>query len=487
MRDPLDLQLNRLRWRRRLQRLLNATLPATALSLGIATTAVMVVRLALPDGDWLVAPLVAAGVLVPLVLLPRLWRQPDESSALLAGHLDQLTGANGLAMALAAQGPSERDADWGSRLRRPLEGLILPSFSWQSGRGIPLALICLAVALCLPQVPTVSTLTPAVVNLFRQAEQHVHGLDEAGLLPETQRDEAQHDLERLKAHAEEAGMDQPTWEGLDRLRRDLDRTGALSAQRLAQALVAAEALATPSAHGQATAGPEAVRLAQALAELAAQAPKLGPKLPPGADAQTLQDAFAQAAANGALTPEQAAAVKQLGLAQAGGKATKIDPQLAKQLAEHLAKELAKNRELLEKSGNGQGFDDELERGRGLGRGGVGRGPGHAKLEWDEKVRTPGAGTQALPAGMQLNPDGSVTVAEQIRDAEVDDEALRAAARAATQAFDPAAADAHRATVAPRHREAVGRYFGTTGGATGGAGAGTTTPAPLLPGASSTGK
>jgi hypothetical protein len=458
VRDLLDLQLGRLRWRRRMQRLLDAMLPALALSLGIATTAVMVVRLTLPDGDWLAMPLAAAGILAPLILLPRLWRQPGEPAALLAGHLDQLAAANGLAMALAAQGAPERDADWGARLRQPLEGLALPALSWRAGRGIPFACLCLAVALCLPQAPALPTLAPAVTNLFRQAEKQFQGLDEAGLLPEAQRDETRRDLERLKAHAEEAGMDQPTWEGLDRLRHDLERTGTLSAQRLAQALVAAEALATPSANGQAASGPEAVRLAQALAELAAQAPGLVPRLPPGADAQTLQDAFAQAAANGALTPEQAAAVKQLGLAQAGGKAQTLDPALARQLAERLKKELEKNRELLKKSGNCQGFDDELGRGRELGRGGVDRGPGHGRLTWDDKVRTPGAGTQALPPGMQLNPDGSVTVAEQVRDAEVDDEALRAAARAATRAFDPTAADAHRATVAPRHREAVGRYF-----------------------------
>ena len=74
------------------------------------------------------------------------------------------------------------------------------------------------------------------------------------------------------------------------------------------------------------------------------------------------------------------------------------------------------------------------------------------------MRTAGGGVEGLPAGAQLNPDGSVTLAEQVRDAEVDDAVQRAALRAAAQAFDPTAADARRATVAPRHRAVVERYF-----------------------------
>jgi hypothetical protein len=74
------------------------------------------------------------------------------------------------------------------------------------------------------------------------------------------------------------------------------------------------------------------------------------------------------------------------------------------------------------------------------------------------LRTAGGGIEGLPSGMQLNPDGSVTIAEQVRDAEIDPEIQAAAQRAAARAFDPTAADAKRATVAPRHRAVVEKYF-----------------------------
>jgi hypothetical protein len=253
-------------------------------------------------------------------------------------------------------------------------------------------------------------------------------------------------------------MDQPTWEALDRIRERLDRSVGLSTQRLAQSLALSEAVAQPS--GERPPGEATTRLAQAVAELALRAPGLVPKLPPGAGEEELSAALAQAAAAGALSEEQADAVKRLGLLrpQAGRQ---IDPAAARQLGEHLAQELAKMRAKLEALGeDGDGFDDALQRERRgrPGRGGVDRGPGHAPLTWEDPLRTAGGGVEGLPAGAQLNPDGSVTLAEQVRDAEVDDAVQRAALRAAAQAFDPTAADARRATIAPRHRAVVERYF-----------------------------
>lgn len=438
-----------------MMRTVAAVAPALAIGIGAAATAVMVVRLAVPGADWLTLPLAAAGALLPLTLIPRAWRQRDDP-ALLAGHLDDACDARGLAMALASEPAATRDADWAARLRRPLDTLVLPPLPWDTARMVPFATVMLGVALILPQVEADFSLPPMVATLFQRAEERVAEL--APVVPEAQREEAERTVEQLKARAEHDGMDQATWEGLDRVRRDLDQAAGVSVMRLAQALAAAERAASdrPSP-GQSGAGAE--RLAQAVAELAAQAPGLMPKLPAGADADALAKALQAAAGNGALSPEQLAAVQQLGLLRAAGKqAGQLDPAQLKELAKRLGDELSKCKGGLGKLGLEDELEDQLRRQRGGGQGGAERGPGHPPLTWDDPLRTPGGGVQGLPAGAQLNPDGSVTIAEQVRDADLDEAALQSATRAAARAFDPAAADARRATVAPRHRAAVEKYF-----------------------------
>src|ERR1043165_5317796 len=125
MSDLLDRQLDRLHRQRRLQRTLDRFLPLLGAGVGAAALAVMVVRLGIPGADWLVLPLAAAGVLLPLLAIPRAFARRDERVVLM-GHLDRDCGAHGLAMALAAFPAAERDGDWMARLRRPLEGLALP-------------------------------------------------------------------------------------------------------------------------------------------------------------------------------------------------------------------------------------------------------------------------------------------------------------------------------------------------------------------------
>lgn len=456
MSDLLDRQLDRLHRRRRLQRSLDRLLPALGLGLGGAAVAVMVVRLALPGAGWVALPLAAAGVLLPILIVPRSFARRDER-AVLTGHLDRGCAAHGLAMALAALPAGQRDGDWMARLRRPLEDLTLPPLRLIAGRGALFAVVCLLAALALPQRESVASLPTVVGSFFRQAAERVAGLEQAGVIPPAESEQARTDLAHLQERATDQGMDQPTWEALDRIRQRLDRSVSTTNQRLAQSLSLSEAVA--QAPDQTPRSQDGARLAQAVAELAVRAPGLVPKLPAGAGEEELQAALAQAAAAGALSPEQADAVKRLGLLrpQAGRQ---LDAQEARRLGEHLAKELAKAREALRKLGEGQG--DGPDQGDGQagrpGRGGVGRGPGHADLTWNDPLRTAGGGVEGLPAGAQLNPDGSVTLAEQVRDAEIDESVQQAAVRAAARAFDPTAADARRATVAPRHRAVVERYF-----------------------------
>jgi hypothetical protein len=309
----------------------------------------------------------------------------------------------------------------------------------------------------LPQRVVEIDLPTVVGTFFRQADERVAALEQGGVIPPAETAEVRNDLNTLREHANDRGMDQPTWEALDRIRQRLDRSVEATNQRLAQSLAASEAVSQPS-----SAPPRAEdqsRLAQAMAELALQAPGLVPKLPEGAGEEEMAAALAQAAAAGALSQEQADAVKRLGLLrpQAGRK---LDAAEARKLGEHLSKELAKAREALKKLGEcrGDGNGDGNGDGDEPGRGGVARGPGHTKLTWNDPLRTEQGGVEGLPAGAQLNPDGSVTLAEQVRDAEIDEAVQKAAVRAAARAFDPTAADARRATVAPRHRAVVERYF-----------------------------
>jgi hypothetical protein len=460
MSDLLDRQLLALHRRRRLQRVVAGYVPFLAVTIGIAALLVMVVRLSLPSAAWLVWPIALASFLLPLVLVPRWWSQRD-SAVILAGHLDQCVNGQGLVMALAAHSSATRDGDWLARLRQPLEQLTLPPFVYQQLRGVGLVTMCLLVAVMIPQRALAPSLPSVVGSFFQQLSERVAALDEAGIIPHEEAAQQRLDVERLTAHAVDQGMTQATWEGLDRVHQRVDQQTERSVQRLAQAMGLAEATAQPSSSAERQLQEQ--RLAQAVAELALAAPGLVPRLPKDAGGEELSAVLAQAVQAGALNPEQADAIKKLGLLHPG-QAQKLNPAEQKALSEHLKDELAKMREKLSKLGAGEGFDEELRRARdgqgrdGPGRGGVGRGPGHAPLTWDDPLRTKGGGVEGLPAGMQLNPDGSVTIAEQVRDAEIDPAIQAAAQRAAMRAFDPTAADAKRATVAPRHRAVVEKYF-----------------------------
>ncbi len=461
MVDLLDRQLHALHRRRRLQRALAAYLPLLAITIGIAAVLVMVVRLSMPAAAWLVWPIALASLLAPLVVVPRRWAQRD-SSAILAGHLDLCINGQGLAMALSAHGSTARDGDWLARLRQPLEQLTLPPFVYDHLRGVGLAAFCLIVALMIPQRAFTPSIPSVVGSFFKQIADRVTALEEAGVIPPEDAEQQRLDVERLTAHAIDQGMTQSTWEALDRVHQRTDQQVERSVQRLAQAMGLAEATAQPSSPGDRELQEQ--RLAQAVAELALAAPGLIPRLPKDAGGQELAAVLAQAVQAGALNPEQAAAVKKLGLLHPG-QGEKLNPAAMKALREHLKKELEKEREKLCKMGECEGFEEELARmrkgqgqGKEGGRGGVDRGPGHAPMAWDDPLRTKGGGIEGLPAGMQLNPDGSVTIAEQVRDAEIDPAIQAAAQRAAVRAFDPTAADAKRATVAPRHRAVVEKYF-----------------------------
>lgn len=450
MATPLDLLLRRLARRRAWDRTLTSFAPALALGTMLAATAVVVVRLTMVDGAWLVPAVATAGLLGPAVLLPRLLSR-RESPALLAGHLDRLAGADGLVMALAESDPRQRDPGWLARAGAALARVRLPRPDLRPLAAPAFGLLCLIGAAALPQIqPTAPTALAA--DPTRPLVQEVTALAEAQVITPEER----HDLEAQLKTLAAGGLDQATWQGLDRLAQQLDAQAQAAGERLGAVLDAA-AKAQHSTPENAAA--QAAALGQALAELAATAPGLMPALPPGATQEAMAQALAEAVRQGRITPDQAKALAKAGLKPAPKSgARNLNPGECRSLARDLEKSLAGKCKGLGKGKSASALRRFLEGRKGFGEGDVSRGPGHAPLERVARDPLEGGASAPLAEGLVENPDGSVTVATQSRDPQADAAAQAALTRAAARTFDPTAADSRRAVIAPRHRGAVQAYF-----------------------------
>lgn len=457
MTDLLDRRLRQLHHRRRWQRVIVAAVPWFAWS--AITTAVLIagVRWNGPDTAWLTLPLLAAGLLVPLLAIPAAWRSHEPAWAL-AGRLDEQCGAEGLIMAVAEQPASERDPDWQARLRQPLEDWRGPAW-----RVPQVGLLAIALLICLlaPWVPVPQIEAPLVPTWMRVLDRTAERLatfEREGLLPEEEATDLERQVERLREHAGKVGLTQGTWAGVDAVERALDHSGRRAAQRLGDALAAAEGAGVQA--GDPAANGSAARMARSLAELARQAPGLVPNLAEdGENGRRLRRLLRKAMADGQLTEAQVQALQKAGIdLLRQGQQRQVDAAAARALAQRLAKMLGdQGREGLKRAGcrgPGEGRDGDGP----PGRGGITRGPGHADLDFSHDTVRGAGDVDGLPPGARLNPDGSITLATQERAAELDDAATRELVRAQTQVFDPGAADARRVRVAPRHRAVVGAYF-----------------------------
>lgn len=450
----IDTLLARLARRHGWQRLMDAASPRLLVAALLAATVIAAIRLAIPSADWLVPTLVFAAVLSPLPWLPAAWSR-RVPSARLAGELDLLAGAQGLTMAYAEQ----RDAAWSVATAEALAQCQLPVVRLTGIAPLAVAVLLMGGACLLPQaLPTPQTEAPSA-NLVRPVREDLAQLAASGVLTPEERAELDKRLDDLLAGAQGGTLDQATWEGVDRLQAHLDAQATAAGEHLAAALSAAQqgTLAPPANDAEASALAES--LALQVAALAAQAPGLVPTdLRDPAAQQALANALAQAQAKGLLTQAQVAALQKAGLKP--GKPGSCTAAQGRALSRSLAQELARRQGGL---GNGKAataaavFLAKLN-GQTGSNGGVDRGPGEAPLTREHRDRTAGGESAALAPGATLNPDGSVTIAAQSRDAEPSDAARQDLQRAAAHAFDPAAADSRRALVAPRHREVVEAYF-----------------------------
>ena len=458
MANLLDQRLNELNRRHRLQTSFDRWAPLFTASLLLAALAIMAIRLSGIDLAWAEWPLCAAAALLPCLALPKTWRE-QRSHRQLAAELDLLADGRGLCMALAQEESTERDHDWIARLRIRLEDLQFPSFRWHSARFIPIVLLTLLVALLLPRFITEDPAQHRYDGFFDDLSMSLEQMAEQDLITPEMAEEKKQELEQLKAKAQEKGMNQEIWLARDRLKSYIDHQKQSAAQRIAEALHAAEQLKQQQAQKQQT------QLTQALAQLAQQNQQL---LKKALNQQALQEMAAlmnQAKQAQQLTPQQLAALQQqlqqhglskeqLARMQHAGM-PKLSPEQMRSFAESLKERLNKQCQGLGQCGINI---NSLLNGLRPGKGDITRGPGHVQLTEKEAQQTDTGDATALAPGMRVNPDGSITLAETVRDADLSDEAKQAARRASLQQFNASAADARRSTSAPRHRAAIAQYF-----------------------------
>jgi len=474
--QPLDALLVRLSRRHQWQHVIYMVAPRLIVSALLAAVVIATIRFALPGLAWLVPAVMVAGILAPLPWVPSAWKRCIPRS-LIAGELDGLAQAEGLVMAFTEQ----RDAAWRARCDTALQRVRLPALIIAPLVPSMLAVLMMLGAMSLTQTVPPSATTGAADALVKPLRDQIAELTDRGVLTKEQRSDLEQHLAELVARSQGGALDQATWEGIDRLQTQVTSQAAAAGEKLAAALAAAQAAADPSVAANNAGQPAdaanamAVQLAVDLAKLAEQAPGLVPlDLADPNQRAALAAALEKAQRQGLLTPAQVAALQRAGLTlgkaahQPGGPTPAQSRALARQLADELGKRKqglgGAARSAAElflarlAAGSQSGSGSQPGNGSQPGSGAPSRGPGQAPLDQLKRERTAGGEQAALIPGVTLNPDGSVTVAAQARDAELDDHARAELQRSAARDFDPTAADSRRATVAPRHRAAVEAYF-----------------------------
>ena len=399
----------------------------------------------------------------------------------MVAELDRAAGAGGLAMARA----ESASAAWDGSLKSSLAVVPMPRVSlrplWPT-----IALTALAFAVpWLPRAELPLRAAPAQA-LIAPIAQRAEAVIERGLVTPPEAERIAQAVRELEANAKD-GLNQSGWDALDRLDQQL-RAAQEAAEAKLGAVLAAAAQAQRGESQQSKAGADsaAAELARTMA-LLVETPKLLPQIPPNAKAD-LGKLLKAAVVAGAIDPAQAEALRkamaaELALGEAGepGEGAALDPQALAQLGAFVEQALNAHRQGLAKGdgeegdgegeegeegeGEGEGDGDKKGKGKGKGKGknrgkgGVARGPGHAELNREAYEPVPIGAAERLPPGVRLNQDGSLTIAESVRDPSTDEQ-VGAAPQAAAGIFDPTAADGKQTTIAPRHRAAVRDYFST---------------------------
>ncbi len=456
MADLLDQRIRELERLHRRQRCFNKLIPMLIASLFCASLIVMFLRLSVADSGWLELPIIIAALLIQLIKLPKVWQQQYNKTEL-AAELDLLCEGRGLCMALSENESTQRDSDWLARLRKKLEDIQFPRFNWHAAKWLPLVLCCVIAAFCMPSVQAINDFQQRFAPFFDDLITELDELAENEIIEEEFKEQKKEQLEQLKEKASEQGMSQELWLARDAIKNYINQQKHTAGQRLAEAIVASENLKDKQdAQRQ-------EQLMQALANLAEQNKDMLKQLNP----EQLKKMAQLAQAMGQqmkLTPEQLEAMKKH-FQKHGLNAQQMQmgkngdmPQLSKEQQQQLAKKLLEqlNNESKKMCQMGCNVNEFLVRFRN--NGGIARGPGHVQLHEQDPTNIDTGKHEALMPGIRVNNDGSITLAETVREADISEAAMQEAVRAAAKEFNPAAADSRQSVTAPRHRYAIANYF-----------------------------
>jgi len=424
-------------------------------------TAVLALRGAVglesPDLLWGLATLPLA--LAPAVVIA-FRRLPSRDS--IRSVIDRHAHCGGLLMA----GAEHSTAEW----EESLPELRLPGLRWRSRRSwvlLSLALAFVALAFLVPQSlanlagPRMD-IRPDVEKLARQIDL----LEQEKLIDSKRAADLKEKLEQIRRQAR--GTDPvKTLQALDHVKnlaskeaQDAAETATRKMEELARAQTLAEAL-------EKTGGKmDQAQLAEAVTELAAIARRAAADkdlLEAGLDPATLE-----ALASGKLSPGQLMklagslrALKQNTSGRVGRlvQARLLDPSALEKLDKAGKCDCAALVAYLKENGCTDGLCDSLD-GDMAGRGGVNRGPGAAKLNFDHETNTAGAKfkeEELPPSALQTLRDSTLSGLSSATP-KTNKEKSGKASSGALAGSKAGGGSASTQVILPRHRNAVERFF-----------------------------
>jgi hypothetical protein len=295
-------------------------------------------------------------------------------------------------------------------------------------------------------------------------EDQVQMLEEERILDEPEAQTLREDMARIGEDALGADPSR-TWEALDHLADRLDQTAAEAADEALRQMsdsAAAESLAQALNNSAGQLSEQQMSAAmQALSELTKQAVgnDLSAGLPP-----EMAEALTQAAAAG-LDPETLAQLAEMLNGRQGDLQAMLDALESAKLIQGRLSDMPVDYdpdallEWLETQGEGECDAAAIAKACKAGRGGITRGPGHTEMIWKDPSSKEDASfdPQVLPPSRLRDLDDArlLGVTRAAPDTEPDSEGSTGGALGGASTTG---GSAQTATILPRHRAAVQRYF-----------------------------
>lgn len=440
---------------------------ALAVFLFVFGTAVLIVRLTLPQ-FWPHVLWLAVGALPVAAGAWWVARQKLQSRRETIAMLDKRLDAGGLLMTLAER----PDTEWSEHLPkiRTLWANALPRLfpkRFASYLALP---VLFAVASCfvpLREARSTPVVPQAVAqNATQQLEELKESLDQAEILDEEEKQELEEEVAKLQQETKETPLTHENWETVDALTERLQLRVDDAAAKASKFQEAVAQLAKAAGGEGEKLSPEArEQLEQDVAEAIEQLMKKGSESAdikpgkPGSGNQSLRDKLQKLMKDGKAKLPSDARERQ---------------ELLDELKEELEKEKQKLSELRKKckacskckggEGEGECESDGYSEERGPdrdgkpGRGGINRGRGDAEMSWGDEADDKGVKFKEvlLPPGFADKPKEEIAGIQLIAPNE---EPVGTAAKGAQRNIDPSSGDTTwNRKLSPKHRNVVRKFF-----------------------------